>query len=67
MTIKDRLDRARQLEYVPVPDFALLTGISERTIWRRLKAGLFPRVLHSGRITTIHRASALRVMLRDGG
>jgi hypothetical protein len=62
MTIRERLATIRDLEYISVNDLALLTGLSERTVWRRLQANAFPFVLRSGRVTTIHRASALRVL-----
>jgi predicted DNA-binding transcriptional regulator AlpA len=64
MTIRERLAKVRDLEYVSVNELALLTGLSERTVWRRLSANTFPFVLRSGRVTTIHRASALRALMR---
>jgi predicted DNA-binding transcriptional regulator AlpA len=62
MTIRERLDAVRQQEHVSVNELALLTALSERTIWRRLHAGVFPVVLRSGRVVRIHRVSALRVL-----
>lgn len=61
-SIRDRIETARQLDYVSVQDFSLLSGISERTIWRRLKEGIFPHVLKNRGITRIHRASAMRAL-----
>lgn len=62
MTIRQRIEAARQLDYVSVQDFSLLSGISERTIWRRIKDGLFPHVLKNQGITRIHRASAMKAL-----
>lgn len=60
--IRERIETAKQLDYVTVQDFSLLSGISERTIWRRIKDGLFPHVLRNRGITRIHRASAMRAL-----
>jgi len=62
-TIRERLQRIQQQEFVTVQDFALLVGVSERTIWRRLPG--LPNVIRDGRVTRIHRASALRHFLKQ--
>jgi DeoR/GlpR family transcriptional regulator of sugar metabolism len=62
MTIRQRLELIRQKEFVTVQDFALLVGVSERTIWRRLP--VLPNVIRNGRVTRIHRSSALRYFLK---
>jgi predicted DNA-binding transcriptional regulator AlpA len=64
MTIREQLAKVRDLEYVHIYELALLTGFSERTLWRRLQAGAFPHVLRHGRVTTVHRVSALRALKR---
>jgi len=61
LTIGERLNRIRQLEFVSVPDLALLLGVSERTVWRRLEH--LPNVIRDGRITRIHRRSAVHYFL----
>ena len=63
MTIRERLESIRQQEFVTVQDFALLVGVSERTIWRRITQ--LPHVIRNGRVTRIHKASALRYFLRN--
>ena len=63
MTIRERLETIRQQEFVTVQDFALLVGVSERTIWRRLTE--LPHVIRNGRVTRILKASALRHFLRN--
>lgn len=65
LTIRQRIEAARQLDFVSVQEFSLLTGISERTVWRRLKDGLFPHILKNRGITRIHRASAIRALRQD--
>jgi len=62
-TIRERLQRIQQQEFITVQDFALLVGVSERTIWRRLPG--LPNVIRDGRVTRIHRASALRHFLKQ--
>jgi DeoR/GlpR family transcriptional regulator of sugar metabolism len=62
MTIRERLETIRQQEFVTVQDFALLVGVSERTIWRLTE---LPHVIRNGRVTRIHKASALRHFLRN--
>ena len=61
-TVRERLEFIKQQEFVTVESFALLVGVSERTIWRRL--GELPHVIRDRRITRIHRASALRHFLK---
>lgn len=62
LTIRQRIEAARQLDFVSVQDFSLLTGISERTVWRRIRDGLFPHVLKNQGITRIHRQSAMKAL-----
>jgi len=61
LTIGERLTQIKQLEFVSVSDLALLLGVSERTVWRRL--GHLPNVIRDGRITRIHRRSAVQYFL----
>lgn len=61
MTIRERLDVARQKDYVTVAECALLVGVSERTVWRRLPK--LDRVIREGRIVRVHRVTALRYFL----
>lgn len=61
MSIKERIDAARQKEFISVEECALLVGCSERTIWRRLTK--LDRVIRDGRITRLHRATVLRYFL----
>ena len=63
MTIRERLELIQQKEFVSVKEFALLVGISERTVWRRMPD--FPHVIRNGRVTRIHRVSALRYFLKQ--
>lgn len=62
LTIKERLDHARQMDYITVEEGALLVGVSERTIWRRLPK--IERVIRDGRITRVHRVTLLRHFLK---
>ena len=61
-TIRERLELIRQQEFVTVESLALLLGVSERTIWRRLTD--LPHVIRDRRVTRIHRASALRHFMK---
>jgi hypothetical protein len=61
-TIRERLELIRQQEFVTVQSLALLLSVSERTIWRRLAD--LPHVIRNGRVTRIHRASAVRYFLK---
>lgn len=61
-TIRERLSLIRQQEFVTVESLALLVGVSERTMWRRLAD--LPHVIRDGRVTRIHRASALHYLLK---
>ena len=56
-TIRERLDTIRQRDFITVEELALLIGVSERTIWRRLTS--LPHVIRNGHITRIHRATAV--------
>ena len=61
MTIRERIAEAREKEFITVEECALLVGVSERTIWRRLHQ--LDRVIRNGRLTRVHRATALRFFL----
>jgi len=61
-TIRERLNVIRQQEFITVEELALLVGVSERTVWRRLTE--LPNVIRNRRITRIHRATALGYLLR---
>ena len=61
-TIRERLETIRQRDFVTVEELALLIGVSERTIWRRLTD--LPYVIRSGRVTRIHRTTAVHHLLR---
>ena len=61
-TIRERLEAIRQREFITVEELALLIGVSERTVWRRLIE--LPRVIRNGRVTRIHRASAVSYFLK---
>jgi DeoR/GlpR family transcriptional regulator of sugar metabolism len=62
ITIRERLEGIRQREFITVQELALLVGVSERTIWRRLCE--LPNVIRDRRITRIHRASAVGYLLK---
>jgi DeoR/GlpR family transcriptional regulator of sugar metabolism len=61
-TIRERLEGIRQQEFLTVQELALLIGVSERTIWRRLTE--LPNVIRNRRITRIHRVTAVRDLLK---
>jgi DeoR/GlpR family transcriptional regulator of sugar metabolism len=61
LSVRERLDAIRQREFITVEELALLVGVSERTIWRRLTN--LPHVIRTGRITRIHRVAAVRYFL----
>lgn len=61
-SIKERIERAKQRDFITVEECALLVGVSERTIWRRLPA--IDRVVRDGRIVRLHRITALRFFLK---
>jgi DeoR/GlpR family transcriptional regulator of sugar metabolism len=62
ITIRERLEVIRQREFITVQELALLVGVSERTIWRRLAE--LPNVIRDRRITRIHRATAITYLLK---
>jgi transcriptional antiterminator len=62
ITIRERLEDIRQREFITVQELALLVGVSERTIWRRLTE--LPNVIRDRRITRIHRATAVGYLLK---
>jgi predicted DNA-binding transcriptional regulator AlpA len=62
MTVKERLEAAKQKDFITVEECALLVGVSERTIWRRLKQ--MDRVVRDGRIVRLHRITAVRFFLK---
>lgn len=64
-TIKERLDAARQKDYVTIQECALLVNVSERTVWRRLPQ--LGQVVKSGRITRVNRRNAVRFFLGLAG
>jgi len=59
MTIKEQIDVAKQQELLTVEQFALLTQLHEKTIYRMLKDGTLA-VVRIGRAVRIPRA-AIRV------
>ena len=61
MNIRDRIELARQKDYVSIQEVALLVGVSERTVWRRLP--YLGHVLRNGRITRVNRRIAVRYFL----
>lgn len=61
MTIRERIDAARQKDYITIAEVALLVGVSERTVWRRLPH--LGHVLKNGRITRVNRRLAVRYFL----
>jgi len=64
LSIRERLDRARQQDYVTIRECALLVGVSERTVWRRLALAHLGTPVHSGRCTRVHRLTAVRYFLQ---
>ena len=60
-TIRERIEDARQKDYISIEEVALLVGVSERTVWRRLPH--LGHVLKSGRITRVNRRLAVRYFL----
>lgn len=61
-SIRDRIDAARQKDYITVRECALLVNVSERTIWRRLPQ--LGHILRDGRITRLNRRLAVRFFLK---
>jgi hypothetical protein len=61
-SLRDRLDAAKQKDFITVAECALLVGVSERTIWRRLPQ-LGAGVLRNGHIVRLHRVLAMRYFL----
>lgn len=62
MTIRERIELARQKDYITIQECALLVNVSERTVWRRLPH--LGHVLRDGRITRINRRLAVRFFLK---
>jgi predicted HTH transcriptional regulator len=58
---RERLEAARQQDWITVAECALLFRLSERTIWRRLSS--LPHI-HSGRVVRIHRVQAGRILVK---
>lgn len=63
-SIRERIDAARQKDYITVQECALLVNVSERTVWRRLPH--LGHVLRDGRITRLNRRVAVRFFLKLG-
>jgi DeoR/GlpR family transcriptional regulator of sugar metabolism len=61
-SIKERIDAAKQKDFITVEECALLVGVSERTVWRRLSQ--MERVVRDGRIVRLHRSTAVRFFLK---
>jgi DeoR/GlpR family transcriptional regulator of sugar metabolism len=61
LNIRDRIELARQKDYISVQECALLVGVSERTVWRRLPH--LGQLVRTGRITRLNRRTALRYFL----
>lgn len=59
LTIRERLERARQAEFVSVADLALLLSCSEELLYRRIGLGQLAGVKRIGRLIRIHRETAL--------
>lgn len=62
LPIREQIDTAKQKDFISVSECALLVGCSERTIWRRLAK--LDRVIRDGRVTRLHRATAMRYFLK---
>lgn len=62
--VKERLAEAREKDYVTVQECALLVSVSERTVWRRLKAEKLGTPVRDGRIIRVNRRLAVRYFLK---
>lgn len=60
-SIRDRLAAAREKDYVSIQELALLVGVSERTVWRRLPQ--LGQIIRNGHITRVNRRQAVRYFL----
>lgn len=61
LPITERIAIAKEKDFISIVELALLAGVSERTIWRRLPQ--LDRVIRDGKIVRIHRVSAMRHFL----
>lgn len=59
-SIRDRMEDARQKDYITVEECALLVSVSERTIWRRLAEEKLGTPVRDGRIVRVNRRAAQR-------
>jgi excisionase family DNA binding protein len=60
MTSREQIEHVGAQEFVTVHEAALLLNISERTIWRRLRAGKLHFELSDGRIRRLRKAAVVR-------
>jgi excisionase family DNA binding protein len=63
-TIKEQIERARMEDYLTVSQFALLTQVNPKTIYRLIEAGKLLGVVRFGRALRIHKAEAIPSMPR---
>lgn len=61
LPITEQIAAAKEKDFISIVELALLAGVSERTIWRRLPQ--LDRVIRDGRIVRVHRVSAMRHFL----
>lgn len=61
LTIRERLDRARQLEYVTLEECCLLVSVSKSTLRRRLPKLDAADLIRDGRIVRVRRVAVLRL------
>ena len=59
MTIKEKIEAARQQDLLTVTQFALLAHYNPQTVYRKIDAGEIPGVVRHGRTIRLHRVTAL--------
>jgi excisionase family DNA binding protein len=60
MTIKEQLERARLEDYLTVSQFALLTQVNPKTIYRLIASNRLLGVVRFGRALRIHKTEAVQ-------
>lgn len=60
-TIRERIERARQLEYVTLEECCLLVSVSKSTVRRRLPKLGAADLLRDGRIVRVRRVAFVRL------
>lgn len=60
MTIREQIEQAKQKDLLSVEEVSLLTGVAERTIYRKIQVRKIPGLVRFGRIVRFKRVVVLQ-------